>query len=315
MTRRRPIAEPLSWDEVIAAQGGVIARRQALIGGLTPRQWQWRLETRWQSVLPGVAVAHRGPVTAAQQAQAAVLYAGPGAHLTADVALVQLGMKLPATRVVHVVVPEERAVRPQDFPRTDDDPAVRLLPHRMRRLEQWAHPVRIPPVLRAPMATLHAAAWATSDRSGEWRLAAAVQQRIIRPADLRVALEHVPQLPRRALLREVVDDVEHGASAASELKLLRFLRRHGLPAPDRLQRPVRWGTVRYLDAWWERQRVVAEMDGAHHRLVGSWDDDLLRANGVQLVERHDRLLLLRFSAGNLRHDAALVAAQLREALS
>jgi hypothetical protein len=56
------------------------------------------------------------------------------------------------------------------------------------------------------------------------------------------------------------------------------------------------------------------MDGAHHRLVGTWDDDALRANGVVLRERHDRVLLLRFTTANLRHDAALVAAQLRQAL-
>ena len=124
----------------------------------------------------------------------------------------------------------------------------------------------------------------------------------------------MPHLPRKALLREVLDDVELGAHAASELDFLRFLRRHGLPAPDRLQRPIRSGTLRYLDAWWERQRVTAEMDGAHHRLVGVWDDDALRANDVVLVERHDRILLLRFTRGNLRHDELRVAAQLRKAL-
>jgi len=70
----------------------------------------------------------------------------------------------------------------------------------------------------------------------------------------------------------------------------------------------------HLDAWWDRQRVAAEMDGAHHRLVGTWDQDVLRANGVVLRKRHDRMLLLRFTAGNLRHDTDVVAAPLRDAL-
>jgi len=300
--------------EVLLAQGGVISCQQALVAGLTVEQWRWRLTTRWQCVLPGVAVAHTGPVTAAQQAQAAVLCAGPGAYLTGDAALVQLGMRLPPPDVLHVAVAEDRAVRPQTFAPVGGESAVRLVPHRMRRLQDWTHPVRTPPVLRAPAAALHAAAWAPSDRSGEWRLAGTVQQRITRPADVRRVLDRMPRLPRRALLRAVLDDVEHGAHAASELQFLRFLRAHHLPAPDRLQRPVRWGTVRYLDAWWERQRVAAEMDGAHHRLVGTWDEDVLRANGVVLRERHDRVLLLRFTAGNLRHDADVVAAQLRDAL-
>jgi very-short-patch-repair endonuclease len=314
MTSPRPLQQPLDWREVLGEQGGVIGRAQALLGGLTDEQWEWRLRTRWQSVLPGVAVAHTGPVTPQQQGEAAVLYAGAGAHLTADAALLQLGMHLPPPALVHVAVPEHRAVRPQPFRLSNGEPTLRLVPHRVRGLERLTHPVRTPPVLRAPVAALHAAAWAPSDRSGEWRVAAAVQQRITRPTDLRAALEQLPRLPRRALLRAVLDDVELGAHAASELDFLRFLRRYRLPAPDRLQRPVRFGTVRYLDAWWERQRVVAEMDGAHHRLVGTWDDDALRANGVQLRERHDRVLLLRFTAANLRHDAALVAAQLRAAL-
>jgi very-short-patch-repair endonuclease len=223
-------------------------------------------------------------------------------------------MHLPPPPVVHVAVPEDRQVRPQTALTSGDEPAVRVVPHRVRHLERLAHPARTPSVLRAPFAVLHAAAWASTDRSGEWRVAAAVQQRLVRARDLRAALEVLPRLPRRALLRAVLDDVEFGAHAASELSLLRFLRRHRLPAPDRLQRPVRRGTICYLDAWWERQRVAAEMDGAHHRLVGTWDDDALRANAVVLRERHDRVLLLRFTAGNLRHDAEMVAQQLRDAL-
>jgi hypothetical protein len=308
------LERPLDWRELIASQDGVISRQQALRGGLTPEQWQWRIETRWQAVLPGVAVGHTGPLTEQQQVQAAVLYAGSGAHLTADAALVQLGMRLRSPAVVHVAIPDHRIVRAQTFSIAGGDTSVRLAPHRVCGLDRLAHPVRTPPVLRAPVAALHAVAFAATERSGEWRLAAAVQQRITRPSDVRAALELLPRLPRRALVRAVLDDVEFGAHAASELDLLRFLRRHHLPRPDRLQRPVRWGSVRYLDAWWERQRVAAEMDGAHHRMVGSWDEDVLRANGVVLRERHDRLLLLRFTAGNLRHDPHLVAHQLREAL-
>jgi very-short-patch-repair endonuclease len=312
MTWPRALTPAPRWDDVISAQDGVISRGQALAGGLTPLQW--RLETRWQAVLPGVAVTHTGQVTVVQQARAAVLFAGDGAYLSADAALLQLGMRLPPPAVLHLAVPEHGAVGPQVLASRGDEPAVRVVPHRVRHLEQLAHPARDPPVLRAPVAVLHAAAWAATDRSGEWRVAAAVQQRLVRAGDVRAALDLLPRLPRRALLRAVLDDVEHGAHAASELALLRFLRRHRLPPPDRLQRPARWGTVRYLDAWWERQRVAAEMDGAHHRLVGTWDDDALRGNAVVLRERHDRVMLLRFTAGNLRHDAEVVAAQLRDAL-
>ena len=108
--------------------------------------------------------------------------------------------------------------------------------------------------------------------------------------------------------------MELGAHAASELDFLRFLRRHSLPAPDRLQRPVRVGSLRYLDAWWERQRVAAELDGAHHRTVGIWEDDVLRSNDLLVAGRYERVLLLRFTTGNLRHDGPRVAGQLAAVL-
>jgi hypothetical protein len=313
MTLPMPETGPASWRQLLADQNDVISRVQARRGGLSEDQWQWRLDTgRWQSVLHGVAVAHSGEVTDRQRAWAAVLYAGEGARLSADAALIELGMRLPTPREIHVV--SSREVAPQVFAHAPNEDGVRLRSHRAQRLTEWAHPVRQPPLLRLPVAALHAAAWASSDRAAEWRLAAVVQQRLARVTDLRAPLEQIPRLPRRALVREVLDDIEFGAHAASELDFLRFLRLHRLPMPDRLQRPVRAGKLRYLDAWWETQRVNAEMDGAHHRTVGSWDDDALRGNDVVLVERHDRILLLRFTRGNLRHDGERVAAQLREAL-
>jgi len=40
----------------------------------------------------------------------------------------------------------------------------------------------------------------------------------------------------------------------------------------------------------------------------------LRGNDIVVSERHDRVLLLRFTTGNLRHDEPAVARQLRSAL-
>ena len=309
---------PPTLAELVADQDGVVSRRQARGAGMSEDQWQWRLDTgRWQAVLRGVAVTHSGPVTDRQRSWAAVLFARQGSYLSADAALIEQGMALPTPTVLHVAVPPSRQMTPQVFTAAADEvdeAPCRVRPHRMAIDEAWAHPVRTPPVLRIAPAALHAAAWAPTARAGEWRLAAAVQQRLVRPSELRAALAAMPNLPRHALILTVLDDVEVGAHATSELDFLRFLRRNKLPAPDRLQRLVRTGTICYLDAMWERQRVAAELDGAHHRLVGNWDADNLRANAVVVAERHDRLLLLRFTAGNLRHDGPQVAEQLRAVL-
>ena len=304
-------AEP-TWQQLLEEQDQVVSRSQARRAGLSEEQWQWRYDTgRWQPALPGVAVAHSGEVTPRQRSWAAVLYAGDGAHLSGDAALVELGMVLGAPSVVDVALPEHRIVVPQHFL---GEQVLRVDLHRVRHLERWTHPARRLPVTRAPAALVQSAAWACSDRAAEWRVAAAVQQGLVQPKDVRRVLAQMARLRRRALLREVLDDVELGAQAGSELDFVRFLRRHGLPTPDRLQLPIRRGTVRYLDAWWERQRVNAEMDGAHHRSVGTWESDVLRANDVVIGEAHDRILLLRFTRGNLRHDGPRVAAQLAAVL-
>jgi very-short-patch-repair endonuclease len=323
---RAPPARPgrsASWEQRLEEQDGVLARRQALASGMSPDQWQWRLSSgRWQPVLLGVAVAHSGPVTARQRSWAAVLHAGQAAALAGDAALVELGMQLSGDVArVDVAVGGRRTVVARPFvSQVDADShhrgtlAGRVQPHCVSRLASFVHPARELPTMRMAPALLHAAAWATTDRAAEWRVAAAVQQRLVRPQELRSTLAELPRLHRRRLLTSVLDDVQHGAHAGSELDLLRFLRRHRLPAPDRLQRPVRVGGLRYLDAWWERQRVAAELDGAHHRSVSAWEDDVLRANDVLVAGREDGTLLLRFTTGNLRHDAARVAAQLSKVL-
>ena len=304
----------LAWQELVAEQDGVLVRRQALRAGLTEDQWQWRLDTgRWQPLLPGVVATHTGPVTSRQQAWAAVLACGSGACLSGDAALSALGMPLGELGVLHVAVPEDRVVVSRTLAPTGAT-SVRVVPRRVKGLPGWRHPARLPPMVRVEAAVLHAAAWAVSDRAAEWRLAAAVQQRRVPVSDLRRALASMPRLRRHALVATVLDDVEHGAHAASELDFLRFLRRWRLPAPDCLQRPVRLGRLRYLDAWWESPRVAAELDGAHHRTVGDWESDLLRANDVLVAGRHDGTTLLRFTPGNLRHDGERVAAQLAAVL-
>lgn len=305
---------PLSYRELLDEQDGVLSRVQALRAGMTEDAWQWRHETgRLQRLLPGVSVAHSGEPTSRQCAWAAVLHCGPGAAVTGDVAMVEqrFRMTTPASDI-HVAVPERRVVRAGAVVLAD--PPLPVVPHRAKRLSLWVHPARRPPVLRFAPSLLHAVAQAPTDRAGEWRVAAAVQQRLVRPSQIRTALDQMPRLPRHALVAAVLDDVEFGAQAHSELEFLRLLRRNGLPPPDRLQRLVRANGKRYLDAWWEGKRVAVEIDGAHHIDVGQWGADALRANDVVISERHDRVLLLRFTTGNLRHDEQTVVRQLRDAL-
>jgi hypothetical protein len=111
-----------------------------------------------------------------------------------------------------------------------------------------------------------------------------------------------------------MQDITMGAQALSEIDFVRLCRRSGLPPPT--QQTVRRGPSgqrRYLDADWELpdgRRVVAEVDGAVHLAPRRWFDDQLRQNELVLTGS----MVLRFPSVVVRHEPALVIAQLRRAL-
>jgi hypothetical protein len=282
---------------------------------MSPREWDWRLTHTWQSVIPGVAVAHTGGLSDRQRAWCAVLHAGSGAAISGDAALLEWGFKPASDRWrrpdVDVAVPVHRRV----VGVRRREPAPLVVCHRVAGLEPWVTPMRGLPVTKAHAAVLHAASWAKSDRAAEWRLAAVVQQRITAAPLIRAALSEMPRLPRRALMRAVLDDVELGAHAASELEFLRFCRTHGLPLPDALQLRVRAGRTHYLDGHYKRQKVSVELDGAHHRSAGQWEADLLRSLQLAVARRGTGDLTIRLTPTQLRYDAEVIAPLLRALLA
>lgn len=308
--RRMKEREP-TWQELIARQDGVLARRQALAHGMTRHQWDRRLATnRWRALLPGVAVSHTGGTTERQRAWVAVLHAGEGALLSGDAALSLAGLLLPKLAVLDVAVPRQRHVVGGTLA-GEPAPAVKI--HRVHGLEAWSREVRSLPVATTHAAVLHAVAWAASDRDAEWRIAAAVQRRITAVPALRSTLAQMPTLSRHALVRLVLDDVELGAHAGSELQYLRFCRKHGLPLPDELQVKVRSGKTHYLDARYRRQKVTVELDGAHHREVATWEADALRTLRVLAAMPGEQVV--RLTPGMLRHDGDEVARHLQVVLA
>lgn len=157
-----------------------------------------------------------------------------------------------------------------------------------------------------------AAQWAPTDEEAQQLLAAGCQQRRVTPAELAAVLARMPRTHRRALIRETLRDVAGGAEALSEIDLFRLCRWHGLPVPDgQERRRDAAGRTRYLDAYWRRWRLHVEVDGAHHMDAGNWAADLRRQNRIWI--EGDRIL--RFTAFDIRHRPADVAAQLRAALT
>lgn len=258
---------------------------------------RWR---RWGYAI----VLHNGPLTREQRWWVGRVHGGPRALLTGFTAVEAVGLRGWERDWVDVLVP-------QGGRRNLGCP----VPLRLHRRRDWQAVRRRGRAVHNPSdALLVAAACLDSPRAACGLMAAAVQQRLMRPDDLTQSLELAPRLRHRAVLRTAVADIAQGADALSEIDFVRLCRRFGLPAPvqQQVRRDSR-GRRRYLDATWRRRDgrlVVVEIDGALHLNQRRWWDDQLRQNELAL----GNAVVLRFPSVVVRTQPELVAAQLRRAL-
>lgn len=159
------------------------------------------------------------------------------------------------------------------------------------------------PRVATPLATLRAANWAASDRQAALVLALPVQQRLVLGSHLYAALGHDRVRGRRALVRQLVRDIVHGAQSLGELDFARLCRRRGLPEPDRqVVVSTDKGNI-YLDVRWSSIGLVVEINGAGHVQGLAVTRDNLRQNGVTLSE--DMVLTFDLLALRLMPDEVL----------
>lgn len=247
-------------------------------------------------------MAHSGPLDAEQRLWVDLLSAGDRAVLAGLTAARLDGLRGFEPTITYVLVPHERR------PREKSGVMLRRSGHLGA---EHVHPVRMPPRTRLPRSLIDAAGWAPSDDRARAVLAAGVQQRLVRPTDLRTTLELLPRVHRRRLISRTLDDIEGGAHALSELDFARLLGRFGLPQPTRQGvRPDHQRRRRWLDAVFERWRLVVEIDGCWHMEAATWWADMLRDNEITV----DGYRVLRFPAYVVREQPELVARQITAAL-
>jgi hypothetical protein len=138
----------------------------------------------------------------------------------------------------------------------------------------------------------------------------AVQRRLTTTRRLRRELDERARHRHRALLRDLLSDVEVGAESPIELRYLRDVERpHGLPRGDRQQ--SRSGLPYQTDVDYEEFGVIVELDGrASHDGVGRFRD-MDRDNRHALVDA----VTLRFGSYDLAARPCGVAYQVYFALS
>ncbi len=238
----------------------------------------------WRPLGPRAVVLHRGVLTREQRWWVGVLHADlrevtgierppelPAAALTGLSAAEAGGLVGFETRVVHVAVEHGREV--EDL----DDPAVRVTVHQTRHLEQSeVHPTLRPARLRLPRAVVESASQVAIERPGRTRalIAAAVQQRLVRPQDLRAFAAARRTLPGRRLVLETINDAAGGAHSLPELEFLRAVRAAGLPEPSRQRKLQHADGTWYLDNDFTTYLVTVEVNGLQHyeQLLREADD-------------------------------------------
>lgn len=271
-----------------AAQAGVATRQQLLAAGLSRHALAWQVSSgRWQRPLTGVFAGQSGALSQLQWVWAALLWAGAGAALCGPTAAARDGLRGYEVEAIHLAIPNTRHL---DAPK---GAARKLVITRSARLgEEDVHPLATPRRTRLPRSIIDTAALRPRPEDAFAVIAAGVQQRLVTPELLAAAIDSSGRLRHRGILRAGVLDLLGGAHSLPERDFLRIVRVAGLPMPDLQSVRTHAGKRRYLDVYWKRYRLAAEIDGMGHLSVGRWIDDMARSNEVVV----DGDAVLRFPA-------------------
>lgn len=252
-----------SVDGLLAWQCGVVARRRLLAHGAGPHDVRRALRRRQLALVhPGVYVNHTGPPSWEQRAWAAVLHHAPAA-LCGESALPNPRADAP----IEVAVAVHRSV--QQVPGV----RARRMAHLAERIDARALPPRVTP----PHAAIDVALGHRDPARMFQVLADVVQSRVTTARQISEALASRDQVPRRALLRDLLADLETGACSVLEREYLRLERVHGLPYARRQRRDSLRGRAYYRDVPYEEFDLDVELDGrAFHDRASARDADLER---------------------------------------
>lgn len=266
--RRHSIAERLAADH-----DGVVTRTMLVDAGLYRTQIRSEVERGVWRIAGWHTLSILGPVPTGRGLWWRALWeSGSRSVLDGVTALQVAGLTGWREDVIHVGVPIDAKLRPIDGVRH----------HRLRAVGDVIE-VGLRRT-RPEVATIRAAQWARTDRQASTLVAMAVQQRLVRPADVLARWDQVRYSPRRGLLAGVIADVCDGAHSMSELDFARLCREWGLPEPTRQAiRSGPRGRV-YLDVFWEHLGVHVEIQGVQHQQGEAVVEDALRFNELALGE-------------------------------
>lgn len=258
------------YAALLSRQSGVVSRRQLHDASLQPHDLKRLLRRRDLVRLhDGAFLHHTGTPTWLERAWAGVLLAWPAA-LCGDSALRAAdgpGRSRRDDRIIHIGIDRERSLAV---------PAGYRL-HRLARFDAKVQWNTSPPRVRIEEALLDVASGTSDDFDAIATLADAISARRTTAGRLAEHLASRPRVPRRAFLRDVLDDLDHGTCSVLEHGYLsRVERPHGLPDAARQVRDSLSGPV-YRDVVYADLEQIVELDGRlWHDSVEGRDADLDR---------------------------------------
>lgn len=291
-------------DRVFRENDGIIARSQAIQGGLSVRSVDRAVASgRWQRVLPGVYRAAQHELTQVGWIRAVSCWAGPGSHLAGSAALwwwevipsfegpVQINMA--PHRRLSVPVPLRHRIA---LTRCIIDP-------RDLRIHRAIGVVGLPRAVLLGAVEMGAKGSVMLDRA---------LQRRVNLAEIELALVRLAGCRGATRATALVAAAQDGAAAESERLLVRLLRQSDISGWV-VNKPLAVaGRRRFPDFLFSAHKLIIEVDGwAFHHQADRFDDDRRRQNALILQGWR----VLRFTWHQLSHQPAEVVSEIRAAMA
>lgn len=294
---------------LLKRQEGLITRAQCASVGMTRHAIDHRIRPGgpWQRILPGVYLCVTGTPTIAQREIAAMLYTGPWGVMTGFAALRRHGMRVPDSSQVPdstkltVLIPAGHVRVNRAF--------VTVQPTtRMPEMVCYQGPVQF---VLPERAVADAARELPGFREVRGLVADAVQQRLCRIETLKAELERGP-VRHSAHLRRALAEVADGIRSGAEGDFRDLILKARLPKPMFNARLYAGRELLGVaDAWWPDAGVAGEVDSrAWHLSPEDWENTLAR--NARLSSQG--IVVLHFTPGQIRHEPARVAADVRNTL-
>lgn len=260
---------------ILRSQDKVITREQALKCRLSSRAIDHRIRPGgpWQRVLPGVYLAHTGPITLYQQQIASLLYAGDKSALTGVIATRWHGLDRREVTAIDVLVPVDERRQSRGFVRVT---RTSRMPEDLRRKKA----VRFVPAARAV-----ADAARNMTRLDDVRaiVANALQLNRCSFQELMTELAEGPSAGSR-FLSMALAEVSDGARSNAEIDLHKLIDRSDLEKPlyNASIYTEDMVFIAQADAWWQRAGVAGEVDSWKYHFKNA-------ADYTATQKRHNRM--------------------------